>query len=86
MNLIQDVMKVNLKLLEVPINSALESASLFAGNLVMITINNVFLPFFFMFFFLNRPIHYQLLKGNPDINLLKAVVFKIFRSRMPSTV
>jgi len=67
MNLIQDVMKVNLKLLEVPINSALESASLFAGNLVMITINN-------------------LLKGNPDINLLKAVVFKIFRSRMPSTV
>ena len=34
-------MKVNLKLLEVPTNSALESASLFAGNLVMITINNV---------------------------------------------
>ena len=34
-------MKVNLKLLEVSPNSALESASLFAGNLVMITINNV---------------------------------------------
>lgn len=60
-------MKVNLKLLEVPQNSANESASLFAGNLVMITINN-------------------LLDGNPDINLLKSVVFKIYRSRMPSTV
>ncbi|CAD8159758.1 unnamed protein product [Paramecium octaurelia] len=67
MNLVQDVMKVNLKLLEVPQNSANESASLFAGNLVMITINN-------------------LLDGNPDLNLLKAVVFKIYRSRMPSTV
>ncbi|CAD8134500.1 unnamed protein product [Paramecium pentaurelia] len=67
MNLVQDVMKVNLKLLEVPQNSANESASLFAGNLVMITINN-------------------LLDGNPDINLLKSVVFKIYRSRMPSTV
>lgn len=28
----------------------------------------------------------NLLDGNPDINLLKAVVYKIFRSRMPSTV
>jgi importin-9 len=67
-------MKVNLKLLEVPANSANESASLFAGNLVMITINNVHHRF------------NQLLNGNPDIPLLKAVVFKIFRSRMPSTV
>jgi hypothetical protein len=67
MNLVSDVMKVNLKLLEVNTNSAMESASLFAGNLVMITMNN-------------------LLNGNPDITLLKAVVYKIFRSRMPSTV
>lgn len=28
----------------------------------------------------------NLLNGNPDINLLKAVVFKIYRSRMPSIV
>lgn len=28
----------------------------------------------------------NLLDGNPDINLLKAVVFKIYRSRMPSIV
>ncbi|EGR32294.1 hypothetical protein IMG5_089160 [Ichthyophthirius multifiliis] len=65
--LIQDVMKVIMKLLQVSQNSQLESASTYAGNLCMIAFNN-------------------LLGGSADPEILRQIVYKVFRSKLATTV
>ena len=54
-------------LLEIPKDKTFESASLYAGNLIILTFNN-------------------LLNGVVDLEILKKVVMKVFKSRTPSVI
>ena len=54
-------------LLEVPKDKSFESASLYAGNMIILTFNN-------------------LLNGVVDLEILKKLVLKVFKSRTPSII
>ena len=48
-----DVNNVILKLLEIPANTATENASIYSGNLVMISFNNVKIKMYLMIYYKN---------------------------------
>ncbi|EGR29523.1 importin 9, putative [Ichthyophthirius multifiliis] len=66
-NLIQDMMKVIMKLLQIPLNSQSEVSSTYSGNLCIIAFH-------------------KLLGGNGDPDILRQIVYKIFRSKLATTV